>query len=256
MMRFYVVLAIVLTLGYCAAYPVVHTTKQVRFRIDVAIETPDGVKSGHGVWGYRSKAFFHDGIILLDGEWRWRRLIDGQAIAVPLGDGRVIYALLGGRMMPGRFSPEASFGTSFMNNFPATQLSQADGRYVHYSEGRWSREKAEVALVEERKGGIIQLDCVPEHHGNPMSDCPAFALVAQRDGPAEATLLDINDLSDTLGPGYRLQHVKLTVTDAPVTHDPAALPLWAQAEPRERIAIGGWRDNREEMLKTGFVRLD
>ena len=256
MFRFAVILALVLSVGYCQFYPLVYATEQVRFRIDVAIETPSGLKTGSGVWGYRLKPFFHGGYVGFDGEWRWTRWIDAQAIGVPLDDGRVIYALLGGRMMPGRFGPDASFTNGFMNGFPVTQLWRADRQYADYDESGWIRAKSEIAIVAGRKGKTFQLECLPEHHSNPESDCPAFALVKQPGGPPDAKLLDINDLGGSLGPGYRLRHVRLTVSEAPVTRNLAALPRWVRVESRERVMTGGWSDNREEMLETGFVRSD
>lgn len=119
--------------GYFRFWPVIVETDQIRYRLSIEIDTPDGLRKGSGVWGYSMAPNFDAPPFSL--LWYFSPRIEGEAIPIDLGNGGMIYMVLGGREMPrdlGSGIEPASFNAGFVDTMPEDQLWSAGlGSPVH-----------------------------------------------------------------------------------------------------------------------------
>lgn len=234
--------------AYFAAYPEWHKTEQIRYRITAAIDTPLGVRTGSGVWGYRLAPHF----LILDFQWYYFGRVEGEAIPIDLGDGRTVYVVLGGREMPrdlGAGMEAAWFNYGFMNDMPLYRLTDPP---IFSNVGDVGSESFARAWIAAAKAKVapVSLDCVPILHQRPSSECPAVVMVRDAAGH-KIDMLDPLDYEKTLGSGFRLRGMTLAVVPDPVTHGIVRRLPWV------RPATDGDMTYATEPLRAlGFSRAD
>ena len=253
--RIAVLIALVMLVNaYFRYYPRFRQTEQVRYRVTVQIGTPNGVKTGSGVWGLSWAPTF--GIPLYHFQWWYNERIEGEAIPILLDDHKRAFLLLGGRTVagpPNSGRRAGAFGVGFMNGFPL-QLLWDGASFAPKDAPSGSRAAAmnKLAWAKAQRGREVRLDCALVRGGDFFGTCPAIAVVRDEAG-AHIQLLDPADLSDTLGRGYRLQGVTLQVTNDPITHGIEKLLPWVRPATWQDLA---YASEDETMRRQGFSRKD
>lgn len=236
--------------GYFQFYPYVTRTEQVRYRLIATINTPDGHKSGTGVWGYFMAATFD--VPVFSFKWHFAGRVDGEAIPVDIGHGRTLYMVLGGRTVSENAisdSKSARFSSGLMNTLPKYPLWSDGSAAPAYFGSNHAGAVKEIEWIKAQQGRTVSLDCSPRLHSNPSGDCPAIVL-ASRSG-SHIEMLDPDNLSEALGPGYSLGDVTLQVTNDPVSQGIEQRLPWVRS-----VRDHGGRTPGDELKQIGFSRHD
>lgn len=249
-----VVAAMAATL-YFWLYPYLHTTEQVRYRVEVAISTPQGKRSGMGVWGFRSKPTFR-GTPGFDTGWIYDKYFDGEAVEIKLSDHRSVFALLGGRVPPQDARTHAYFLMGKVRTLLSEGLRKAGFGYPEPNRDRWTYAQNEAAWAKAHLGVTVQLNCNADYHRNRTGDCPALVEVLRSHNEHRITLLDPTWVGEHLGSGFSLDHIRLTVTNDPITRGIQKRLPWVMPPTREELRLGVWSSMEDEMRRVGFARAD
>ncbi len=179
-----VALVAALWLFWTFRYP----TYSYNFRMTVAIETPDGVKSGSSVYSVSA-----GGRPKLTAEEASRSMaVKGEAVAVDLPDGKTLFALLKTNAHFGDMS-----GLSMTALDPTFKSSRYDtvGTARRISERIGVKESAEVSL----------------------SDYPILVTFANINDPKSIERVESADLAATFGDQVKFKSIVVEITDDPVT---------------------------------------
>lgn len=202
-----VALAVVatMTLGGCGLFG---PSAEVRYRITVKINTPQGVRSASGVWSFK----LMPGTINQSHTSRFR----GEAIPVDLPNGQTVFGLISEGDLPEkalarRFYPEA-----------------------RYPEGVGTSRYNQIEYLKKHVRNRIKLDCKPQERtwGRPhriAGECPMLVQFRNSADPNSVQLLDYDDLPKSLGPGYSLAGIYLQITDDAPTHQLKGRLPWLNA---------------------------
>lgn len=159
-----------------------------RYRLTVEVETPQGLRSGSSVIEVD---------VSQTGENAWatpearglRFKIRGEAVAVDLPNGQVLFALLSGED-----SPQRAAGLPYATLQPP--------RF----EGEFDYIKRTRALERTDRLGVV-----------PRSAYPMLVTFGDLSDPASVELVDPDDLAASFGEGVRLKRLTVQMTDDPVT---------------------------------------
>lgn len=167
---------------------------EVRYEVRVEVDTPEGVKSGSSV---SSLTLSKPDVALVrayDGQFR------GEAVAVDLPDGRTLFALVKG-----------------LDEVPRRQ-------FRHLIAERQPRDHvADIRDIASHVGESIEMPCETRGENDRRSrvdyafDCVLLVSFADLDDPESVFLIDRHDAASSLGDGYAIRSITVTITDAPVT---------------------------------------
>lgn len=165
-----------------------YPTYSYNFRMTVAVETPDGVKSGSSVYsvsaGDRPKLTAEEGSRSM--------VVKGEAVAVDLPDGKTLFALL---------KTNAHFGD--MSGLSMTALDPTFKSGLYDTVGTARR-------ISKRNGVKESAEVSP-------SDYPMFVTFADINDPKSVVQVDPSDPAATLGQGYAIKSITIEITDDLVT---------------------------------------
>lgn len=172
-----------LVVGACGAlFPA-----RYRFRMNVAVATPQGVRTGSSVYeitAARTGEFLPDA-----GKRDWS--VKGEAVAVDLPDGRTLFALL-------------KTGAHFDDMMGLSMNAlHPDFRGTGYDV---------VGVAKELASG--------QHSGPTIvapEDYPMLVTFADESDPTSVRKVEPGNLAAQFGPGVRLQSITVELTDDPVT---------------------------------------
>lgn len=173
-------------------------------KLTVSVMTPDGLKSGSAVVSvnvYDTPSWWGLG----DFTGAGASSLSGEAVTVDLGNGRYLFALLG-------------------------NYSHETARETFIPKEEQPRTKAQVIAVYDR---------LEKMHGSRELAREYYPLLVTFDDtsdPASVRRADPSNLSDSFGPGYRLDAITMSITDEPVT------------EGRVESVLG-WLDDLQGRLK-------
>jgi hypothetical protein len=173
--------AVMLTLSGCGE------RHNLRYKMTVEVETPQGVKSGFAVREVQS--YIPPNIPML-GEDRGGIKLRGEAVVVDIAPGQTLFALLAGG------DGDVDYGARIADR-----------------SGLWNIKSAMP------KGASITLwPDAPKTDGLARTN-PLPMLVTFKDlrDPTSVKRVDPDDLAASFGTGYRLKSITVQVTDAPVT---------------------------------------
>jgi len=173
-----------LALGSCSNAAV------VRYRVTVAVRTPQGVRSGSSVWEWRLSRPTVALATAYDGKFR------GEAVAVDVAPGQTLFALIRGEDGSTSYAellPEWTFGD--------TARSLRGERRVHGSD-----RVNDLRDVASRVGERVTLSC----GGKP--GCPMLVTFTNIADPKSVTRVDPNNLTASFGQGYALDAITVEVT--------------------------------------------
>ena len=151
----------------------------------------------------------------IDAGWMMQSIVNGEATAVALGDGRVVAAVLG-----------SGTGSPLSEWTPTNLLLQAYGIQRPAFADQDSSDAAIDALADARGPRELNAKQLPE-----------LIAFLRADDPNSAVILDPGDLSATLGPGVRLRSAQIEVTDSPVTTSIERLLPWFDARQRAQAKV-------------------
>lgn len=209
---------------------------QVRWRVTVTVATPEGERSGSSVWSWTLArptlalaTPFNGGFV-------------GQAVAVDLPDGKTLFGLLA--------VPNAS----------AEMLAERQ----FYDPARGMRDRvANVSLLSKKIGQTRTLPCEikgpddwrPEFR----FDCLTLASFRNINDPSSILEVNYHDAAASLGEGYAVKSISLTITDDPVSQGiQSRFPWWEKESLSEfnwervpsAIFVGDFRTNFERGLNS------
>lgn len=183
-----------LLLGGCFETSDEPTTAEVRYRVTVTVDTPDGERSGSSVWSWKLIKPTLALATPFSGKFK------GEAVAVELPNGKTLFGLLDGIANSPAMLPERQF----------------------YDSTRGMRDRIEnINLISKRIGEVRELPCevrgpddrVPEFR----FDCLRLAAFEDMDDPSSILVVDYRDAAATLGEGYEIESISITITDESVT---------------------------------------
>jgi hypothetical protein len=179
-----------------AACGLIDETPTYRYRLAVEVDTPQGLKTGSSVievdthrnetsWNPQARGLWHK--------------VRGEAAAVDLGEGRVLFALL-------RSEDSVDWPAQIL--FLTTPYAvEAEDKFLATFERMLAREEA-VELPPDLAACISS----SEASARPM-------LVTFRDlaDPTSVERVDTEDLAASFGEGFALRRITVQLTDDPVT---------------------------------------
>lgn len=162
---------------------------EVRYRVTIDINTPNGVRSGTGVWSFALRP----GNIDQAYNARFR----GEAIPVDLPSGSTKFATL---EVAAKLPEDVVARRYFPNGRYPAEVGPERTRQIEY--------------IRKNIRSKIALECKPRPK---LSECPILVAFKSPANPISVYEVNPEDLS-SLGHGYSLRSVSLQVTDEKPTH--------------------------------------
>jgi hypothetical protein len=156
-------------------------------KLTVSVVTPEGMKSGSSVTSARIE-FPPKWTGVGDAAGMQRGGVSGEAVAVDLGQGRYLFALL----------QDYTEWTAYTAFFP-----ELEGNAMLKEEMFPYLDQMVASLGQSR-------DLPPKHY-------PLLVTFDNINDPASVRRVSPGDLAATFGPGYRLNAITLSITDEPLT---------------------------------------
>lgn len=175
----------------------VNDVPDYRYRLTVEVETPDGLRTGSSVIEV-STSIASEYSIPTPGAVYFRAR--GEAVAVDLGEGRTLFALL-------RSTGNVDWAGNLMIRLAPT--SRKIGR-----EGVLERYNAMLRMREPR---VLPRYFRNEGHLSNVPAWPMLVTFGDLDDPTSVELVDPDDFAASFGEGVSLKRITVQVTDDPVT---------------------------------------
>lgn len=177
-----VTMIVALWLYWSVRYP----THSYNFQMTVAVETPEGVKSGSSVYSVSAGNLPK----LLPEEASRSMVIKGEAVAVDLPGGRTLFALL-----------KTNSGSLARLSMKALDPSFVSGSYDTVASARRLGNRKDM-----KESAVV-----------PPEDYPMLVTFGDLGDPKSVELVDSDDLSASFADGVMLKSVTVEITDDPVT---------------------------------------
>lgn len=161
-----------------------------RYRLTVEVDTPEGVKTGSSVIEVQVSETGKDALVTPEASGINSKY-KGEAVAVDLGDGRYLFALLRGESYTGEASRIAAAAFN-----PPRYGNEVDYNYL------------------ERIRDMKNMDGVAEV---PRDAWPMLVSFGDLADPTSVELVDLDDLPASFGEGVSLRRITVQMTDDPVT---------------------------------------
>lgn len=182
-------------LGGCA-WAWLRRDPEVRYRVTVAVDTPQGARSGSSVWSWTLKKPTVALVSAYDG------VFQGEAVAVDLPGGRTLFAILRGMD-----------GNSGMAELMPERLFGDIGRSARGEPTRHSPDRiADLRDIASRTGETATLDCAQHPDW-----CPMLVTFDDPDDPASVRRVEPTNLAAAFGSGTALRGITVELTDDAVT---------------------------------------
>ena len=198
-----------------AACGLTDDTPAYRYRLTVEVDTPEGVKVGSSVIEVDTHVA---GEYSIPTPGRVTHRVRGEAVAVDLGEGRVLFALLrsegdtdwAGRVMY-RLSPQYT-GKNGLRDAYRNMLRHRPERTVPRYFSRRDRMDRRLAY-------------------------PMLVTFSDLDEPTSVERVDPDDLAATFGEGVSLKRITVQITDDPVTGGIEERLGWLKAHGRDHARL-------------------
>jgi hypothetical protein len=196
-----------------------------RFRLTVEVDTPQGLRTGSSV--YEASTWKTDAI--LPDEAKRASYLYGEAVAVDLGDGQTLFALLQTRAIHG-----GMIGLSMTALDPAFNNDLVES----------------AARIAAGQGTLKSAVVSPK-------DYPMLVRFGDVKNPKTVELVYRTDLAESFGEGVKLKRITITLTNAPVTKGIDKRLTWLSKFPEPRLDPdyrGGGIPNLAQKLNHGVFR--
>ncbi|HEX8263299.1 MAG TPA: hypothetical protein VF547_10545 [Allosphingosinicella sp.] len=189
---------------------------EVRYKVTVEVLENGSVRSGSSVWSWRLSEPTVALASPYDGKLR------GEAVAVELGNGRTLFAVLRG-----------TDGESGMAEMLPERLFGDVGRSARGERTRFSPDRiADLRDIASRVGETATVPCA-ERPGW----CPMLVTFRNISDPTSVEQVDPTDIAATLGPGYALKAITVELVSQRPEHAIEARLPWLAAVGRERASL-------------------
>ena len=192
--QFAVLLIAALALSGCG-----YRTETFRYRLTLEVETPEGLRSGSSVIEVRMTETGDHALVFPEASGIKSR-VQGEAVAVDLPGGKVLFALL--RM-------EGSSGGAAGWAITALDPPRPKGDYEVIRQVQ--------AMQKIDRVGILPRTLPPIAHLPERSVYPMLVTFADITDPTSVALVDPDNLAATFGEGTTLKRITVQITDDPVT---------------------------------------
>lgn len=164
---------------------------EVRWRMTVEVETPEGIRRGSSVWSWRMSRPTLALASPYEGEFR------GEAVAVELPNGSVLFALVKDQ----------------------EQVPERQFRELRLSRDEEDRI-ADLRDIADHVGATKRLPCsAPEKSESSYDyDCPILVVFTERGNPLSVVEVDYHNASAVLEEGYAVRAISASITDDEVTN--------------------------------------
>ncbi len=181
----------------------VDRTPDYRFRLTVEVETPDGLKSGSSVIEVETDVASEYAIPT---PGRVSTNVRGQAAAVDLGDGQVLFAML---------RSEISYDWASNIMFMLAPKYSGENAFEARYDAMLNRRSA-IRVPRFWRRGLLR----------GVSAYPMLVTFEDIQDPESAVKVDPDDLAARFGEGVRLKHITVQMTDDPVSTGIERLLPW------------------------------
>lgn len=185
-----------------------HDANTLRYKMTVEVDTPQGVKRGHAV---REVTYRLPAGVPMFGEDRGGAAVDGEAVAVRLPDGAILYALLTG----------ADGDADYAQKVPALVFSKiwnaAYGRQQFDERTKnYERQPGDTDQFEDlHRLKPVEVIWPPSPAADPI--LPMLARFRDPTNPTSIERVNPDELSKAFGKGVELKRILVEITDEKVT---------------------------------------
>lgn len=248
-LRFAAAAVIALALAGCGR------TESYRYKLTMAVNTPDGVKRASSVvdvvlWGV---SIPERGIM---------RKLDGEALYVDLGPGRrPLIALLTSYLHPtrdaGRNNAEFIKSIRWSRDFGPSDMLLSDlyGAPPKRDLGgapSWDRWPGN-SYTDDYMNNVRRIARMRGPHPITANDLPDLVTFDDIDDPKTVVLVDPNDLQATLGGGITWNEITIEMTDEPITNGLVTKLPWLRASFEKNLRLDGASAPFQTREKTGLA---
>jgi len=204
----------------------------VRYRMTVAVETPQGMRTGSGVieTGVQKLAA---GTVFEGTDYTLR----GEAVAVDLPGGKILVAALTGAQNP--YGGSKDYFQSVWREAMQHGAVPAPGLPRQFGGAEWAEEHATLRAIKPS----LTL---------PAQDYPLLVTFGNTADPNTARRVAPDGLAAAFGPGYALRSIALTATDEPVSRMLAKRLPWLPEANTRVVADGGLAAGEFKLLFTDY----
>ncbi|MGB7373244.1 hypothetical protein [Pontixanthobacter sp.] len=193
--RLLVLLCTAFALSGCDA--LADSTPDYRYRLTVEVETPDGLKTGSSVIEVQTSIA---GEYSIPTPGRVSQRLRGEAVAVDVGDGQTLFALL-------RSESEVDWAKQVM--FLLTpSVRSSDGKNYEATFEDMLKRTREIELPRYYRN---------RGHIRNRKAYPMLVTFGDLSDPTSVAQVDPDDLAASFGDGTSLKRITVQMTDAPVT---------------------------------------
>lgn len=192
---------------------------ELRYRITVEIDTPDGIRRGSSVWSFSLRP----GNLTSAYESDFK----GEAVAVDLPGGKAVYVLLAGRRRNGEIMrsvapvlPEVVYRRAGLTRDFEREVGGDRMRVLRY--------------IQELPRRPIALDC-PNTMNSFVVECLQLAYLRDPANPSTVRAIDYNQLESVFGSGIRLRSITLEITDESTSFVLQDRLPWLMGSPETRL---------------------
>lgn len=173
------------------------SSEEVRYRLTVEVDTPDGLKSGSSVMGFKISPGFPQS---------YSPSFRGEAVAVDLGSRGILFLTL----------------TSRVAMFPENVFRRT-GLFASLPKDEQNDRISLLNFLADQPGTKAALECAPPYYD---AECPSFVRFRDISNPMSVEKVDRKHLAASFGPGVHLKRVSIEITDDDVTEGIQKKLLW------------------------------
>lgn len=201
-------LLLALLLGGCGAFT--HNPyPPFRYRMTVEVETPEGLRTGSAV---REVSFYPP---LLRAQSAVGTSYRGEAVAVDLPGGRVLYALLSSSSGQPDYAGQIPFDV--LLPVPQGASVSPHGREGSFAPRNREFETLYATMIASREVRQVPRERARRWSVGPSEGWPLLVTFRDAADPASVVRVDADNPAATLGEGVRIRRIALVITDDPVT---------------------------------------
>jgi hypothetical protein len=215
-------------------------TEAYRYKLTMAVNTPDGVKRASSVVGvvFWAVSIPERGIM---------QKLSGAALYLDLGPGRrPLIALLTSYL-----HPKGNSGTSYTDFIKSIRWSREFGpsnnllSELYGSPAKWDPgvpswdPKPGNSYTDHYMNNVRRIAHMRGPHRIVSNDLPDLVTFADINDPKTVILVDPDDLEATLGPGVSWNEITLEMTDEPITNGLVTKLPWLRASFQRNLMLDG-----------------
>jgi hypothetical protein len=202
--------------GYIAGGP------EVRYRITVEVDTPDGLRAGSSVWSFQLRP----DILTQSYTSKFR----GESVAVEIPGGGTLFAVLGHPTKSGTISSDEA------QLLPETVLRRTGITSTYENQVLGDRSKT-LEFISKLTTEAIALDCGDDVR----RECPLLVYFRDPHDPSSVQSVEPDELGKVFGPGVSLRRITLQITRDAVAREIGKRLPWLVKYQRSNLSLDGVR---------------